>query len=149
MVGPPLPTSQVQLVQAGLFGAPGATITNTLGSCLTELRCKAVDAPPETNLFDMTWRYNVSLADLVAANAGASTPGGFVLPCYQAGYQPTYFGGDAAYRQFAGGYQAPDELGTGLAAAAAAAGVVQTLPNQVRLAAVPRAAGWQTVACCI
>lgn len=132
VLGPPPPTSQVQLVQAGLFGAPGATITNTLGSCLTELRCKAVGAQPETNMYDITWRHNASLADVVAANAGGSMPGRFVLPCYQPGWEPTYFGGDAAFRQFAGGFQRPDVYGTGLAAAAAAAGVVDTRPNQVR-----------------
>lgn len=150
-------TTSLELVQRGLF-LPGTavTLTNWLGSCMEP--CSSLpgwpDTPPanvaaaglpwppviKTNVFDLGWSFNMSMADLVRLNpkVAYSVPrDALALPCYPAaagGRAPgqglqelVHYGGDSATGKFAGGNQLPGP--EGLAGAMAAARVVGRLPQ--------------------
>lgn len=143
-----LETTSLVVTQNDLFAANSSvTIVNWLGSCMTPCSSLAnASMPPAavtaaglswppiimTNIFDISWVYNMSLADLVNLNPGVSTSragDSIAVPCYPGVGSSDlfgYYGGDMAYGQFAGGNQLAGP--EGLAGAAAAAAVVGTWP---------------------
>lgn len=90
----------------------------------------------QSNLFDVTWRQQVSSQDLLRLNPGAAllAPGAAVaLPCYPPGkgLAPAYFGGSVAYLQFTGGNQRPGSAGLEGAMAASGTNDHRELPRPV------------------
>jgi hypothetical protein len=87
-----------------------------------------------TNIYDLSWLYNITVSDLVSLNpeaawlrAGAQPR----LPCYPSspGYIPfAYYGGNVAFGQFSGGNQlaGPEGLPAAMAAARVNAGIPNT-----------------------
>ncbi|KAL4452433.1 hypothetical protein ABPG75_008095 [Micractinium tetrahymenae] len=128
-------TTNLLLTHADLL-APGTSvsITNRLGSCAR--RCAEGAPPPAqverarlpwppvvaTNLYDLSWQYNMSMSDLLLLNpeAGALRPGAAVVPACYGPEEPhfPYLGSDVAFGQFAGGNQLAGIKGIGGAMAA-------------------------------
>lgn len=148
--------THVVLTQRDLF-TPGTevTITNWLGSCASP--CSEVPAglstppaavtraglpwPPaiQTNIYDISWQYNMSITDLVELNPSASklAPGSNLnVPCYPDDTLSRfmYYGGSLSFGQFSGGNQ---KLGSvGLPGAMAAARINGGYPNQFHVPSV-------------
>lgn len=148
--------THVILTQRNLF-TPGTevTITNWLGSCAQP--CSQVESgltvpppavvraglpwPPtvRTNIYDVSWMYNMSISDLLVLNPNASelhNGSAFTVPCYPDSPLARfgYYGGSVAFGQFSGGNQ---RLGSeGLPGAMAAARINGGLPNQFHVPSV-------------
>lgn len=145
----------VVLIQRGMFEpSTSVTITNWLGSCAVpcneapgwpaapaDVSAARLSWPPtvSTNIFDVSWVYNMSIFDLVNLNPGAATlrPGAaLTVPCYPGGPATRfdYYGGSVAFGQFSGGNQQAGQGGNvtsdSLPGAMAAARVNGGIPNE-------------------
>ncbi|KAL4458769.1 hypothetical protein ABPG75_013634 [Micractinium tetrahymenae] len=154
--------THVILTQRNLF-TPGTevTITNWLGSCAQPCSevTNGLSVPPpavvraglpwppaiQTNVYDVSWMYNISISDLVALNPNASQlrhSSNFSVPCYPDDPLARfgYYGGSVAFGQFSGGNQ---KLGSeGLPGAMAAARINGGLPNQFHVPSVYTGSMW-------